>query len=358
VSDELILADERDPEETGFAGTGVWKVLIVDDEPDMHAITKISLSGFKFLGRRLELHHCYSGAEAKAFLKNHDDIAVVLLDVVMETDDAGLNVVEYVRKNLQNRRIRIVLRTANPGQAPERRVITGYDINDYKEKAELTAQKLFTLMYSALRSYRDIMAIEQTKSGLEAVIAASADILERRSVDQFAQGVLQQLTALLHTGDDAALLCQDGLSAMLEGDGSLRIHAATGSFTEFTGQLAGERLPAHIQADLQVALEQEGFVRLEDRIVMSLRSSQGAANILYLTGVNSMTAADQGLLELFARNVSIAFENLRLYESLQTSQREVKDLLADDEEEDAVPADTPAYTGNVVHFSPASGSKV
>ncbi len=358
MDDQFIFIDEPRSVAPDASVDDVWKVLIVDDEPDMHAITKISLSNYEFLGRPLELHHCYSGTEAKAFLKNHDDIAVILLDVVMETDDAGLSVVEYVRKNLQNKRVRIVLRTANPGQAPEHRVITGYDINDYKEKAELTAQKLFTLMYSALRSYRDIIAIERSKRGLEAVITASVDVLERRSVDQFAQGVLQQLTALLHTSNGAALLGQSGLSAMLEGDGSLRIHAATGAFSEHTGDLAADCLPAAVLADLCVAMENTGFHRLEDRIIVSFRSSQGAVHILYLTGVSTVSGIDSRLLELFARNVSIAFENLRMYETTQASQRDVVNLLEDkpepepktDTEPESAESDIPIHSDNVIRL--------
>ena len=329
MNDELIFIDDSETIEASTAITDVWKVLIVDDEPDIHAVTKIALSGFEFLGRRLELHHCYSGAEAKVFLKQHNDIAVILLDVVMETDDAGLCVVEHVRNNLGNQMVRIILRTGNPGQAPERRVITDYDINDYKEKSELTAQKLFTLMYSSLRSYRDIIAIERNKRGLEAVINASADIFERRSVHQFAFGVLEQLTALLHTGEDAALFEHNGLSAMLEEDGDLRILAATGSFTDLAGNAADDHVPKQVLADLEVALSQDGFFRIEDRIVISFKSKTGAANILYLTGVDSLSEMDLRLLELFARNVSIAFENLRLHEDLEETQREIVYMLGE-----------------------------
>jgi len=329
MDDDLVFAEESDATEQEPVSTEIWKVLVVDDEPDIHTVTKIALSGSEFLGRRLELSHAYSGAEAKSFLTEQADIAVVLLDVVMETDDAGLSVVEYVRNNLHNQNIRIVLRTGNPGQAPERRVITEYDINDYKEKSELTAQKLFTLMHSALRSYRDIIAIERNKHGLEAVIGASADIFERRSVHQFAHGVLEQLTALLHTGEDAALFEHNGISAMLDEDGDLKILAATGSFSQYVGHAADDSIPEPVMADLEIAAKQDGFMRLRDRIVISFRSKFGSASILYLTGVETLSNLDLGLLELFARNVSIAFENLRLHEDLEETQREIVYMLGE-----------------------------
>ena len=115
----------------------------------------------------------------------------MLLDVVMETDHAGLDVARFVREEARNSFVRIILRTGQPGQAPESKVITDYDINDYKEKTELTSKKLFTLMHAALRSYRDIIALANNKRGLEEIIEASASIFELKSMENFAHGVLE-----------------------------------------------------------------------------------------------------------------------------------------------------------------------
>jgi CheY-like chemotaxis protein len=153
MSDEILFAEDIEEEEGEDHGT--WKVLIVDDEPEIHAVTKLALSDFVFQDKRLEFISAYNGKEAKQFFIEHKDIAVVLLDVVMETDDAGLKVAEFVRNEAMNNFTRIILRTGQPGQAPERDVIVNYDINDYKSKTELTSQKLFTVVIAALRSYRD-----------------------------------------------------------------------------------------------------------------------------------------------------------------------------------------------------------
>ncbi len=161
VNDDILFADEG--EETKSASSGkseTWKIMIVDDEASVHEVTKLALDGFSFADRDLEFISAYSGEEARAKILQHPDTAVVLLDVVMETDHAGLEVAKLIREEARNPLVRIVLRTGQPGQAPERRVITDFDINDYKEKTELTVQKLFTLMYSSLRSYRDIIALE------------------------------------------------------------------------------------------------------------------------------------------------------------------------------------------------------
>ncbi|MFS1704782.1 response regulator, partial [Alteromonas sp. AMM-1] len=140
--DDVLFVEEDDEPEQGELG--YWKVLIVDDEPEVHAVTRLALNDFTLNGRALTFLSAYDGEEARRMFREHNDIAVVLLDVVMESDDAGLRVADYIRNDLENHFTRIILRTGQPGQAPEKDVIINYDINDYKSKTELTAQKLFT----------------------------------------------------------------------------------------------------------------------------------------------------------------------------------------------------------------------
>ena len=171
MSDDFLFAEETEQDEPTLHGS--WKILIVDDEPEVHAVTKLALSDFNFQGKGLTFLSAYSGAEAKALSEQHPDAAIMLLDVVMETDDAGLLVARYIREQLHNEHVRIILRTGQPGQAPERQVIINYDINDYKNKTEVTAIKLKTLLYAGLRSYRDICIIEHHKAGLEKITGSS-----------------------------------------------------------------------------------------------------------------------------------------------------------------------------------------
>ena len=148
-----------------------WKVLVVDDEPEVHSITKVALSEFIYDNRELTLLSAYSGQEAKAILEKEPNIALIYLDVVMETDDAGLKLVKYIREELRNIFVRIILRTGQPGQAPEREVIVNYDINDYKEKTDLTAQKLSTAIVAALRGYQALEDLAALNRELENKVA-------------------------------------------------------------------------------------------------------------------------------------------------------------------------------------------
>ncbi|MBF0554330.1 MAG: hypothetical protein HQK96_07165 [Nitrospirae bacterium] len=142
------------------AQTAVWKVLIVDDDIEVHRATRSSLAEFTFQGRGLMLLFATSAAEARKLIVEHGDTAVILLDVVMEDDLAGLNFAKYVREDLKNRFVRILLRTGQPGIAPEKSVIVNYDINGFLEKSDLTVQKLYSAIITCLRSYRDITELE------------------------------------------------------------------------------------------------------------------------------------------------------------------------------------------------------
>jgi len=145
-----------------------WHVLVVDDDPQVHGMTQVLLRDFQFQGRGFHPISAFSAAEARTILESRDDIPVMLLDVVMENDHAGLSLARIIRQDLGNHRLRIILRTGQPGEAPEREVMLDYDINDYRSKTELTAQKLFTALVGALRSWIDITTIERLNATLEA----------------------------------------------------------------------------------------------------------------------------------------------------------------------------------------------
>ena len=158
-NDDLPAISESGP--LPAAQRDAWIVLVVDDEPAIHEITKLVLADTSFAGIPVELHSAFSASEAKTFLESYSDTALILLDVVMETDDAGLRLVTYIREHMQNTDLQIVLRTGQPGMAPERDVIPGYDINGYFLKTEMVAQKLRSIVISSLRAYQYIKSLRR-----------------------------------------------------------------------------------------------------------------------------------------------------------------------------------------------------
>jgi len=133
-----------------------WKILIVDDDHGVHDVTKLALKNLSVHGRPLSFTSVYSAKEARELLEHDDSFAVAIIDVVMETAHAGLELTQYIRQELLNPHIRIIIRTGQSGQAPEKYVIDHYDINDYKDKTELNADKLYGSVKIAINNYADI----------------------------------------------------------------------------------------------------------------------------------------------------------------------------------------------------------
>jgi response regulator RpfG family c-di-GMP phosphodiesterase len=298
-----------------------WKVLLVDDEPDIHDITKLTLSRFRLDERALTFLHAYTGAQAKEILARETDIALVFLDVVMEKEDSGLEVARWMRKDLNNQFTRIVLRTGQPGQAPEERVIVDYDINDYKEKTELDRTKLFTTTFAALRAYRDIMKVEQARrtqlnyrEGLERVIAASAHIFQQRNLKDFACGLLQQVVALLRL-EQSMLLRLSGAS-VITGETEYEILAQIGEF-------GSDMICPQMIAQLDDA-RRNRISRLHgDTYVGYFPNRSGKASLLVLKGVEEISDIDAQLLEVFCSGVAIAFDNILLTQEITDTQAEL-----------------------------------
>lgn len=202
--DELIFTAEETVEPT--PNEDRWKVMIVDDEEEIHNVTKLALGDFTFEGKGITFLSAYSGQEAEQQMRQHPDTALILLDVVMEADDSGLVVAKRIRQELGNQLVRIVLRTGQPGQAPEGTVVIDYDINDYKAKTELTTQKLFTTVVTALRTFRHLTMIETHRRELDRLAMASArfvpreflNVLQKQSIVEVELGnfISQEMTVM------------------------------------------------------------------------------------------------------------------------------------------------------------------
>lgn len=324
MSDKFLFAEE--PEENQQVSYGNWKVLIVDDEPEVHAVTKLALNDFQFQNKRLEFVSAYSGAEARSMFSSHPDIAIVLLDVVMETDDAGLQVARYIREQLQNQFVRIILRTGQPGQAPERQVIVNYDINDYKSKTELTAQKLFTVIMSSLRSYRDIISLEQSRQGLAKIIDASVDLFSSHSMEQFIDGILQQLTSVLGCDENACIASSTLVAGTMQTTDphDLFVFAGQGAFASQEGRPIKDVLEPALLDAFEEALSSKDIVYRDNFLVAYCCSKFTHGSLLYVSGLSGpMNENQKKLIALFAQNVQVAYENVQLQHEVEDTQREI-----------------------------------
>ncbi|MDP2560940.1 DUF3369 domain-containing protein [Psychrobium sp. 1_MG-2023] len=326
--DEFIFADESQDDDVSESHLESWKLLIVDDEEEVHAVTKLALRDFEFQGRKLDFISAYSGAEAEKIITEDHEIAVMLLDVVMETDDAGLKVARFTREIANNQLVRIVLRTGQPGQAPERDVIVTYDINDYKSKTELTSQRLFTTVVAALRSYRDLTAIESNRQGLERVIDASCNLFSIHSMNHFIDGLLIQLNAIFSRGKHcfelSSLVAEEHGQDGNVGEANLTVVAAQGDFSGTEGESVNNVLPEALLPLYDEAQKNNELLFGDDYIFYYRKDSQQFSTLMFISGIPlELSQHDRHLIELFSRNVQIAYDNILLNQEIENTQREI-----------------------------------
>ncbi len=285
-NDDLMFSNDPPSGPLHVVNVDPWKLLIVDDEEQVHAVTRLVLSDFEFEGRGLEFISAYSGMEGAKRLMEHPDTAVILLDVVMEFDHAGLHLARQIREEFNNHSVRIVLRTGQPGQAPEKRAFLDYDINDYRTKTELTSDRLFTAMVGALRNYKDIQRIkalyEQVKAAQIGTVVAMADLAEYKDEDtgEHVMRIRARSEAL------ARALAEQGAYAELINDTFLEL-IGTASILHDVGKVA---IPDSI-------LRKPGKLDEEEWKVMKTHAAKGE-NLLFkvaqmVPGPNVLTMGSQ-----------------------------------------------------------------
>lgn len=319
-SDELVFAEETAVTPSASSEDDPWKVLIVDDEEQVHRVTRLALSDFRFEGKSLRLLHAYSGEEAKRIMARQADVAVILLDVVMETDDAGLDVIRHIRRDLSNHLVRIILRTGQPGQAPEDKVIIDFDINDYKAKTELTAQRLFNTMVTSLRSFRDLMTIERNKVGLQKIIDASPSLFKIQSMKEFTSGVLTQLSSILRF-DSGSLFGHSFVAHQEEGE--FFISAGTGKYLDCQNQRVEDVARGDGRNLIDQAVSQKCNLCCGKDFVGYIAGQFGADNLIYIQGWHDMDPVEQDLMKVFFTNISVAYDNIYLNHEIEDTQREI-----------------------------------
>ena len=299
-----------------------WKIIIADDDEEVHSMTRMVLDDYSFDGRGLALLHAYSGTETLRLLSENPDTAMILLDVVMESEDAGLKIVHTIRREMGNRFVQIVLRTGQPGKAPEARVITEYDINDYKEKTELTVQKLYTMLTSSLRAYRDLKIIDQNRKGLEKIIDASSDLFEHGSIRKFAQGVLMQLASIFRTDESKTLFTGSAFISEQEGNDHI-ITAGIGKYENCMGMPLHKAVPQAVIDLLNRAISAREGIFQDDMFAGYFAARESACRLLYLKGCRQFTDLDKDLVTIFISNVAAAFENISLNQEMLDTQKEI-----------------------------------
>lgn len=317
---ELLLFQEEAANASIRQGLKPWKIIIADDEEEVHIMTKMVMRKFQYQDRPMELLTAYSGEQTKQLMREHDDIAIVLLDVVMEHENSGLEVVKYIREILKNPFVRIILRTGQPGQAPQDDVIRNYDINDYKSKTELTVQKLYTAIIASLRSYTDMLHIDKNRRGLELILTQSREIFNLKET-QFHDLMVSHYKEILAIEP----MQVDELSAMIIHQNAMETFLVTGygrhgkSIDTSLNAISDQKLLALLSRSKQL-----NDIAFDDGFFAFCYSDSAEIQRYIIIEVPfHLTELQRDLARIYASNARVAFDNAQLNSEIIETQKEV-----------------------------------
>lgn len=331
TDNELLFADEDSSIDKGTY-LKPWKIAIVDDDQDVHHVSKLAMRNIEYLGRKIEFIHAYSGEEGVQLIRDNPDTALLFLDVVMEKDDSGLQAVHKIREDLNNYLVRIILRTGQPGMAPERDVIYQYDINDYKEKHELTADKLYTTVISSLRSYEGLMRIERSRQGLRHLIFSTGKLFSANSHDQLISSLLEQILSLTGMEENAffgqdAVFIGEKRPQKSDDDCELCVVGGIGRYSNETGHSIKSVVSHEVFKVIRKVQESEkSFFSKEFSVIHMCQPFE--KGVIFIEGNNIVPdSMERDLLELLGCEASNARQNVLLNEELNTTLKEVVYML-------------------------------
>ena len=323
MDDALVVLEDDTGTERATSSTA--KIAIIDDDEAVHEGTRFALQDYALNGTGLDILSAYSAAQARDLLRLHPDTAVVLLDVVMETDTAGLELVGFIREDLGNETVRIILRTGQPGQAPEREVVLRYDINDYKAKTELTADKLFTTLTAALRSHEQLRRMSDTNRRLGVLVDATSTLLDVRSKRALAHSMLEALVAFAGVDDGAAG------AVVITGKeiGHVAVLAGRGRLSGLSRNVDTTPPPRELLLALSAA--EDGtpvFSQADDYLVIRLATESGRSVVVLLEDGARHLEPNRVLFNLFADRLAAAFDNVLLHDDLREANAHLEHRVA------------------------------
>jgi signal transduction histidine kinase/DNA-binding response OmpR family regulator len=303
-----------------------WKVLIVDDEDNVHAMTRFALKHYEYADKPLQILHAMSGKEARDILARVSDIAVALIDVIMETDDAGLQLVDFIRNELQYSFIRLIIRTGQPGMAPEREVIERYDIDDYKSKTELRADKLYTTMRVALKSYRDLITLDSNRKALRKILEAVPEFHQAQSLKQFFNGVLTQLIGLCNLGENGLISTVNSGLVITADNNHVTVQSGTGRFAKLEENPEVETI-TQICSNHILGKKSNEPLPLGALLIPLSSVNKKPIGFVYLETAQHLSQADLDLIHIMAHQCATALENLQLYIELKEANQKTLQML-------------------------------
>lgn len=285
-----------------------WKILVVDDEPDVLTTTDHALMDVSVLGRPLALLTATSAVAAQRVLAEHRDVAVILLDVVMEKMQSGLTLVNQIRADMNNQSVRIILRTGNPGAAPEHDVVNNYAIDDYIHKGSVTRNRLITAVVTAVRAYDQLTRVSRLKAAMEALFDLSNRMTEVHDMAALGQLLSKSISKVLPGISSGAVAFTNADPHAGTSPGGDLLTFLPAKITPPEGQTASAEVPLPKTSILATYL---GKASQHDEVdTLLYMSSDQRACVIWAQAKSRFDEIDQSVLQNLASLVNVNLERL------------------------------------------------
>lgn len=310
-------------ENTNTTSGKTWKVLSVEDNQPYQDVLELALHDMSFMGRKIELLRASSSASAATILSKRQDISLILLDIVMETDDAGFYLIDTIRNVIDDDIVRIVILTGQPGVKPQDKAINEYDIAEYWNKTDLSADKLKSVVKSNLRTWQMSYELKVARRGLQMIVDASRALTVRQDTIEFAHTVLEEIARIINVPNSGGIVCVVNTSTE-----SVQLAPIVAASNHFRGFI-NARLEAIFNTyneDKQHRLHRAVFAAWQnqqhffdsDFTILFFDTSEydGMQYLMLVDSPHHLDSSHLNLLQAFAENISSGFVNQALMSKL------------------------------------------
>ncbi|MGB0215931.1 MAG: EAL domain-containing protein [Alteromonas oceani] len=310
-------------EDTAGPSQKNWVVLSVEDNQPYQDVLESALQEVAFEGRKIELLRASSAASAATILSKRQDISLILLDIVMETDDAGFYLIDTIRNVIGDELVRIVVLTGQPGVKPHDKAINEYNISEYWNKTDLSADKLKSVVVSNLRTWQISQELQIARRGLQMIVDASRSLTARQDTSEFAHTVLEEIARVINVPNTGGIVCivKTGIESLQLAP----IVAASSHFRELIDarlenvfSVYDEDRKQRVEKAIFEAWQTQQHIFENDFTLLFFDTSEHDEK-QYLMLVDSPHALDSNhlnLLQAFAENISSGFVNQALMNKL------------------------------------------
>jgi EAL domain-containing protein (putative c-di-GMP-specific phosphodiesterase class I)/GGDEF domain-containing protein/CheY-like chemotaxis protein len=308
--EEFLFAPEADVPTADGAVRKTLTVLTVDDDADFQRSLRLALGSFRYQGHLVDLITASSATQAARMLSQRPDVSVIVLDIVMETDDAGLRLVKSVREILGNAEVRIILVTGQPGVASMQASLDTLDISDYWLKTDLTYERLHGILTSNLRTWEQIRALRSARRGLQAIVEASNSLTRAQGLPDFSGRMVRELAHVLGLEPDGMMCVQEVTST--DPHAALVVGAA-GRFINCIAKEVAVIADPDIRNLLVSGLTEQRNIETPTSQVLFFRGADaGPHAAAYLATGRTLDATERELLSVFASNINSGLINVSL----------------------------------------------